>query len=64
MIDEHKGELKLCVQDEEVALRVFKVVEFLDYEEGEQKPMLASQVAKPSPSLNLHEDIKDVQLRM
>ena len=31
LIDVHKGELKLRVQDEELLLRVFKVAEFLDY---------------------------------
>ena len=60
LIDVHKGELKLHVQYEEVTFIVFKVVEFLDQEEDEMKFNICFVGGKATPSLNLHEDIKDV----
>ena len=37
LIDVHKGELKLHVQDEEVTFRVFKAIEFPNQEEYEMQ---------------------------
>ena len=63
LIDVHKGELKLCVQDEEETFNVFKAVEFMNHKEDKMLVDVGFACSKATPSLNLYVDIKDVQLR-